>query len=291
VLGELLSIVLPVYVCAGLGYSWVRAGRRYDTALITDLITNVGAPCLVFSSLVGIEVEGSAMLQMAGATLLALASFAAIASAILRLAGLPLTSFLAPMTFPNAGNMGLPICLFAFGDEGLALAVCFFATTALTHFTLGQWIWSGRVSATQLLRTPLAYSVALAAVVVASGVSVPEWTLRATTLLGGFTIPLMQFTLGVSLAELQVARIPRSLALAFLRLGMGAAVGVGLAWLLGVEGAMRGVLILQCSMPVAVFNYLLAERHGRTPADVASVVILSTIASFVTLPLLLAWIL
>ncbi|MEE8581317.1 MAG: AEC family transporter [Myxococcota bacterium] len=289
--GELLAIVAPVYVCAGLGYAWSRMGRRYDTELVTELITQIGAPCLVFSSLVGIEVEHSALVQMAGACAAALLSFAAIGALTLRLVGLPRRSFLAPLVFPNVGNMGLPICLFAFGPEGLALGVVFYAVTAISHFTAGQWIWSGRISFRQLLLTPLAYAALLAALTLATDASVPGWILDTTQLLGGFTIPLMQFTLGVALGQLQLGRVRTALSLSLFRIGMGLAVGAGLAWALGMTGLARGVLILDCSMPVAVFNYMLAERHGRTPSEVAGLVVLSTLISFLSIPLVLAWVL
>lgn len=290
-LGELLAIVAPVYLCAALGFGWVRLGRRYDTELVTDLIMNVGAPCLVFSSLVAVSLDGEALTEMLGATLLALVAFAAIGALVLRLAGLRHDTYLGPMMYMNAGNMGLPVCLFAFGEVGLALGVVFFATVTITHFTFGQWVWSGTASPGFLLRQPLAYSAAAAAAVLASGVAVPGWLIDTTRLLGGFTIPLMQLTLGVSLAELSLGRIPRGLALSLMRIGMGVVVGAGVAALLGLEGVARGVFIVDCAMPVAVFNYMMAQRHGRSPSEVAGLVMLSTLLSFVTVPLLLAWLL
>jgi predicted permease len=269
------------------GYGWALFGRRYDTDLITDLIMNVGAPCLVFSSLVRLEAEPSDMIEMTLGTLAALLSFAVIGAVVLRLVGLPWTSFLAPMIFANTGNMGLPVALFAFGEEGLALGVCVFATNACLQFTAGQWLWSGTVSFSQILRTPLTLAVLGAVGVLVTGVSVPEWMLRTTGLLGGFTIPLMQFTLGVTLGTLSVAGLGRSFGLSVLRIGMGLAVGVSLAELLGLEGVARGVFVLDCSMPVAVFNYLLAQRYGRSPEEVAGAVMVSTLLSLVTLPLIL----
>ncbi|MGH0036757.1 MAG: AEC family transporter [Myxococcota bacterium] len=287
-LTQLLAILAPIYICIGLGFLWYRIGRRYDTELVTQLITDVGAPCLVFSSLVGIEAGSDRMLVMVGATLAALSSFALVGALILRIAGLPATSFLAPLVFPNTGNMGLPVCLFAFGQEGLALAACFFATTAIAHFTVGQWLWSGRVSFTQLFRTPLSYAALAAAAVLGGDVEVPSWVLETTRLLGSFTIPLMQFTLGVTLARFAPGRLSRGASLSALRLGLGLGVGVGLAWLLGLTGVMRGVFILDCAMPVAVFNYMLAERYQRDAVDVAGLVVLSTLVSLVSLPLILA---
>ena len=73
------------------------------------------------------------------------------------------------------------------------------------------------------------------------------------------------------------------------RLALGVAAGVVVAEWLGLTGVARGVLILDCAMPVAVFNYMMAERYGRSPSEVAGTVVLSTLLSLGTLPLLLAW--
>lgn len=290
-LSELISIVTPLYVAVGLGFAWKRLGRAYDTEGITDLVMNIGAPCLVFSSLVGLDLEPRAMFEMVGTMLTALVCFALIGSLALRLLGLPFHSFLAPVVFGNSGNMGLPVCLFAFGDAGLALAVCCYAVNAFVQFTAGLWLWSGTISFGQLLRTPLAYAALLAAAVLTLELPVPLTIQRTTTLLGDFTIPLMSFTLGVTLARLQIADPRAALTLSALRIGVGIGVGVLLATLFDLEGVARGVIILQCSMPVAVINYLLAKKYDRSPDDVASSIVVSTLISLATLPLLLAWLL
>jgi len=280
-----------VFACALVGFIWARLGRPFDRNLISTLISEIGAPCLVFSRLVALDVEPAALVEVGLASLLAMVAFGTVAFAVLRLARLPSHTFLPPMMFANAGNMGLPLCLFAFGDEGLALAVCFFAATALVHFTVGVWIWSGESSPAVLLRTPLAWAVTAAAVVIATGVELPKWLLDTTGLLGGFTIPLMLLMLGASLSDLAISSYRRTVALSALRLGMGFGVGVALAAALGLDGVARGVVIIQCSMPPAVFNYLFAERYGRSPGDVASIVVASTLLTFATLPFVLAFVL
>lgn len=285
---ELISIVIPVYLCAGLGYAWVRMGRRYDTELITDLIMNLGAPCLVFSSIVELEMERGLILEMAGAILVAIIAMLVIAATVLRLAGLPVATFIGPMTMPNTGNMGLPVILFAFGPEGFALGVVIFAIMAMLQFTVMIWFWTQEISFAQILRTPLSYAVVIAVVFISLDLEPPEWALRFTSLLGAFTVPLMQLTLGVSLAQLQIERIPRTAILSVFRIGLGLGVGFAVAELFGFEGVARGVLILDCAMPVAVINYLFAERYGHSSSEVASTVVLSTLFSFVTLPLILA---
>jgi len=288
-MGDIFAIIAPVFICTVLGWGWVRAGRSYDRELITVLIADIGAPCLVFSRLVALEVEAEAMAEMAMAAGISVAAFAVAGIAILRLTGLPLNTFLCPFVFGNQGNMGLPVCLFAFGEEGLALAIAYFSVTATLQFTVGISIWSGRWSLRELARTPLIHAVVLAVAVLASGTTVPAWIWNTTEILGGFAIPLMLVTLGASLAELRVARIGRSVLLAFGRLGIGFGVGVALAALLDLSGVARGVLVLQCSMPAAVFNYLFAQRYGRAPEEVASIVVVSTLLAFAGLPLLLGF--
>jgi predicted permease len=251
----------------------------------------VGAPCLIFSSVVKLDGGLASLGELAVAVALAHLLFAIIGYAVLRAADLPTTTFLGPAVFANTGNMGMPICYFAFGEVGLALAVSYFAITTLIHFTVGQWTWTGVVSFRQILRTPLAYAAVVAVGALASEAEIPGWLLRTTTTLGGFTIPLMQLTLGVSLGQLTLGRLPRSLGISCLRIGMGLAVGVGLAALLGLEGIARGVFILDCVMPVAVVNYLFAQRYGRGASDVAGTVVISTLISLATLPLILAWLL
>ena len=288
---ELFSIIAPVFVCSALGFGWARAERPYDTALMTTIIATLGAPCLVFSRLVSLEVDPVLMAQMAGAAAVAMLTFGGVGLAVLRLIGLPAHTFLGPMIYPNAGNMGMAVCLFAFGTEGLALAVCFFTVSAVAQFTVGLWTWAGRASLRTLVRQPVTYAAILSVGLIASGTSTPVWVLRTTELLGGMTIPLMLITLGASLARLRVRSVGRTASLAALRIGMGFSVGFALAYLLGWEGTPRGVLIVQCSMPVAVFNYLFAQMYDRSPDEVASLVLLSTLISYVTLPLLLAYLL
>jgi len=288
VLAEIVAIVVPVYACAAIGFLWVRSGRPFDTAFMSELVMFVGAPCLVFSSLVSQSIDPAVLADMLGAVVLSLFGLGAVAALVLHLAGLPLRTYLAPMTFGNAGNMGLPLCYFAFGDAGLALGVCYFVVGALLHFTVGQAIWSGRASFGELFRSPLVWSVAFALAVLALDVTVPRWLLRTTTLLGDFTIPIMQLTLGVSLAGLRVAHVQRSLGLSALKILGGAAVGFGVGYGLGLEPLARGVLVLQCAMPVAVFNYMFAVRFDRSPTEVASVIVVSTLIALVTTPILIA---
>lgn len=287
----LFNIIAPVVVCAGLGFYWAKNNRAFHMETITGLVSNIGAPMLVFTTLVNLKMELAAFLEFGLMAFLVLLSFIPIGIIFLKVLKLEIRDFLPALIFPNVGNMGLPLCFFAFGDEGLTLALAFFTVYAILQFTLGIWIVSGTGSASQLLKTPLLYAAAIALLLRLIQAPVPEWITDTTALLGGFTIPLMLMALGVSLANLSVKHLKVATILSVLRLAMGFGVGIGLSELFGLEGAERGVLIVESTMPVAVFNYLFSLRYERSASQVAGTVLISTLLSFLTLPPLLLYVL
>jgi predicted permease len=97
----------------------------------------------------------------------------------------------------------------------------------------------------------------------------------------------MLLMLGTSLARIPVTTISRSTYLSFLRIGMGTFVGFAIATLFGFEGAERGAFVLQCAMPVAVYNYVYSQIYNTRPEEIASLVVVSTLLSVITVPILL----
>ena len=295
IISELIAIVAPVILVAGAGFLWVKLKRPFDHEMLTALVTNIGTPFLLFTILTRLVISPQALGQiMLGAILCGL-GFAVIGVIALRLMHLPNHSYLPALIFPNCGNLGLPLCYFAFGDVGLALAIGVFTIASLAQFTLGVALAAGHWSLARLLRTPIIYALIVAFAFILLDVKPPLWLANTTKLLGDMTIPLMLVALGASLAQLSVQRLPRALILSLVRLVGGFAVGVGVATalgaLMGLEPVARGVLILQASMPVAVFNYLFAARYKREPADIAGMVVLTTAISVLSAPLILLMVL
>ena len=284
---ELAAIIAPLVVCAGLGFGWSRFKLPYDSSVITALVMNIGVPFLVFSTLVNLTIDPVAVAEMALAAFVAILCFLAIGFVLLRLFRLSSSTYLPSIAFANVGNMGLPLCLFAFGEVGLALGIAWYIVGSLSHFTIGIWLSSGQSSPTVLLKTPLIYALIVAILLIVTDTEAPRWLVNTADLLGGLSIPLMLFTLGVSLASLRVAGFGRAFGLSIVRLGLGVLVGLALAEVFALEGAARGVMILDSAMPVAVFNFLIAEKYGRAPSEVAGMIVVSTAISFLTLPLLL----
>lgn len=288
---EIFSILAPVFVCVGIGYGWSKSGRAFDTAMVTTIVTYFATPCLVFYALAKVELDISHLWDMGIAALAANIAFTVIGAAVLAVFKLPQRAFLQALTWPNVGNVGLPLCLLAFGPEGLALAVAFFTVYVVLQMTVGVAFVSGSFSAKALVKMPIIPATILASVFLFSDLEVPVWLFNTTKLIGDLTIPLMLFTLGVSLASLQMASLKRAVWLSVLRLGMGFGVGVGLVKIMGLSGAAAGVVILECAMPAAVFCYLFAQLYGQRPQEVAGLVIVSTFMGFAALPALLWYVL
>jgi len=288
---ELFTIIAPVTICALIGFVWTRMGYSFDVNQITVLVTYVGTPCLVFTTFIDVQIDPETFTEMALATVATIVLFTVIGAVILKTFGIGLQNFLPPMVWANMGNMGIPLCLFAFGQEGLALAITYFAVDAVMLFTFGVAFSAGAFSVKRFLKLPFIYAVIAALVFSMGNIEVPRWIANTSELLAGLTIPLMLIMLGVTLGSLKITGMKRTIALSSLRLIMGFGVGWIVAYGFGFEGAARGVLIMQAAMPVAVYNYLFAVRYNRAPDEVAGMIVISTLMSFLTLPMLLWYVL
>lgn len=284
---QLLPILAPVFIVTLIGYGWARLAVPFQRDFLTGVVMHIGVPCLILNGMVQLEADAGGFLAMIGYALLALASCALVGALLLRALGQPLRSYLPPIAFGNAGNLGLPLCLFAFGRQGLGLAIGFYLVGSVTQFLAGP-LFQGRQPVWRtLLTTPVNYAALLGVLLLATGTGLPLWLANTVELLAGLAIPLMMLALGHALGSFQVQRLPLAAALAAGRLGLGLLVGIGITALFGLTGVERGVVLVQSAMPVAVFNYLLAARYDRHPEDIAGAIVLSTLAAFAGLPVLL----
>lgn len=284
---QIFSVIAPVFICAGIGFAWGRSGRPFDTRMVGALALNIGMPCLAFSALTKLKVSPEAFAEMAGAYALVLGCFLAVGLITITIMRLPAHTFLPVFTSSNTGNMGLPLCLFAFGPEGLALGICIFVLSSLFSFTVGWSIYAGRVAADVFYNNPLIYAVAVALVFMTTDTPPPVWLANTTALMGGLAIPLMLISLGVAISNMRAQGAGRIIVICVVKLIAGFSVGYGIATLLGLEGAARGALIIEAAMPVAVHNYMFAQRFNRNTADTASMILVSTVISLASLPLLM----
>ncbi|SDE59129.1 AEC family transporter [Limimaricola pyoseonensis] len=283
-----LEITAPVFLLGLIGYVWVRLGFAYDIPFVTRLTMTVSIPCLIFVALMQTEIEPAAL---AGLSMAAFASYAALSLlflAVLALGRLDLPTYLAPLIFGNTGNLGLPLALFAFGEEGFGYAVVVFAVMAIGSFTFGIWLVAGRGSLGRVLREPLVWGTLGGALFLWQGWQTPRFVTNTLDLVGQMAIPLMLVTLGVAVARLRPGMLARASLLSAIKVLACALIAAAAGAAFGLGPVAFAVLVLQISTPVAVTSYLLAEKYGADAQAVAGLVVASTLMSVVALPLILA---
>lgn len=284
------EIVAPVFLLAALGFAWVKFGYEYRLDFVTKLAMTIGVPCLIFVTLMQADIEKEALTAIAAATLAAY-SIVIIAFFLVSLVfRLDIQTFLAPLSFGNTGNLGLPLALFAFGDLGLGYAVVIFAVMAIISFTFGIWLVSGGGNPLPSLKEPLVGASIAGGVFLWMDWETPTFITNTLSLIGQLGIPLMLITLGVALARLSPSGIGRMVWLS----GLKVVLCVAVAWPIGVWFKLNdvafAVLVLQVATPVAVTSYLLAEKYGADSDSVAGLVVVSTLMSVGFLPLILAFV-
>lgn len=288
---QTFAILAPIVICTLAGYIWKRLQQPFDNRMVSLLVTEITAPCLVIATLGKLAIQPQQIIQVGMYVAVAVCCMTVMSYLVLRLTGFSWRTFAPTMIFGNHGYMGMPLCLFAFGEQGLALAVIYFAVTALFHNTLGIATVSGEMSLRFVVTSPIILATVLGVALIFTGTHLPAWAHNTFALLGQITIPLMLFALGVALAGLAIRHWQKNLLLAVLRLGVCLLAGFAVTVLFQLEGVIRQVIILEAAMPAAIFNYILAERYRQSPDEVASVIALSTLATFLMLPMLISWLL
>ena len=289
--------LLPILLVAGAGYlagKWLKVEARSISRVVFYLFS----PCLLFDLLTTSRFESGEMLRMVGFTLASVLTVAAITwlfGRLLKLERKMLAAVLLCTLSINAGNYGLSLNLFAFGEEALAHASLFFVTTAIVTYTVGVMVASaGKASIADslrgLLKIPVVYVVPLALIFMYLNWELPLPLSRSVTLLGNAAIPGMLLVLGLQLQKNNHrVRDVRALLLGTgMRLLGGMGVGLLFAPLFGLGGMAYNAGVLESSMPTAVLATILATEYEAEPAFVTTAVFASTLLSPLTLtPLLL----
>jgi hypothetical protein len=292
----LLDDILPIFVVASVGFLLARR-LHVDVKSISRITFNAFAPCLVFSLLVTSQVSSAEFGRIVAFTVLLVLSIGLVARAVavpFRLTRPQLAAFLIVVMFSNAGNYGLSVVLFAFGRDVLARAAVYFVTSALLMYTIGTFLASsghhgGRAALRGLLRVPAVWGLAAAALVIWTGVVLPTAVSRPVELLGAAAIPSMLLVLGMQFEKGARPERPGLVAAAAALALVGSPIiGVFLAHALGLTGLARQAVLVESAMPSAVITTILALEFDVAPRFVTSVVVVTTLASPITVSVLIA---
>ena len=288
---QLFPIMVPTILIVFLGLIWNKLGNQVDQSEITNIITWVGAPCLIFNTLIKLESSIFIVQDIIIAAILMILIMFAFSYIILKIFNYPIRPLINPMVFSNSGNLGMTISLFAFGVLGLELAVIYFMITSILHFTIGLSIWSGKWSFKFLLKTPVLYAVLAGLIINFNDIELPKTITNTTSILSGITIPLLLFTMGISINKISYKIEPKIIMLIIIRIIIATSLAYLLTVILDIKGIARNVILLQGVLPAPVFAYLFASQFNINPEKVANYLMTSTFISLFTITIFLTVIL
>ena len=245
-LAKILSTLLPVFLIAGCGTLYGRF-RTPDIRSLNTLNMELFVPMLVFAVLADRQAPLAEYANLALAAGLIVLGSGLLLWPLATLLKLNRRTFLPPMMFNNTGNMGIPLLVLAFGEAALPAAVVVFVVEMLLHFSLGLYMLDPHTPWWRLLRMPIVLASLAGLAVNLSGLHLPGWLLEALDMLGGVSIPLMLFALGVRMLDVDFSDW---------RMGVLGAVacpasGLALAWPLMLTMPQRRRLAMRIALPIS----------------------------------------
>jgi hypothetical protein len=296
----LLSIfaedVLPIFLVAGVGFLLARH-LRIDVRVVSRVAFNALSPCLVFTLQVNSRIGASEFGRLglfSACSILGVGLIAWLVARLLRLDRAIAASFLMVVMFSNTGNFGLSAVMLAFGSDALARATIYFVISSVLMYTLGVFLASsGKRTAREALRgilkVPTVYGVAVAALLLATGLRFPSPVRTSIDMLSGAALPVMMLVLGMQFERAAKPERPLLVALAsVLTLVVSPLLAFALADLIGLAGTARQAAVLEASMPAAIVTTILALEYDASPSFVTAVVFVTTLVSPLTVTLIIA---
>lgn len=293
------SIVLPIAVVCLFG-ALLQRWRPVDIPSLADVSLYVLMPCLVIIVLAGAHPSGQSLSEILWFTLLQTSLCWLLGKGAAKALRLPpkLDSAITLTTiFSNSNNYGLPVLLLAYGNTGMVNGATYVIGQIILVNTLGLYVASRsnfqpKQAIGVILKTPLIYAVLIGVALFITHAAIPSGLGNALKMLGDAYPAVVLLILGIQLGRIKswrsinrrkdvwLAVLLRMLAVPF--------ISALCIWVLGIHGVLASILLVQSSMPAAVNTIVLANKYGSDEETVTLTVAVTTLLSFVTLPLLIA---
>ena len=283
---KIFEVIFPVFFVIGVGYFLGKKNPKFDTNFITNFAGNIGTPAMIFYTVTTTGITLSIFTHYFIYALIMIGGFAIIGLMLLFFLKKDLCMELPPLILPNTGNMGIPICLFAYGTQGLGVASAIASVIILFHFTLGVFLAKKNFSFDILIKSPPVYAIIISVIFLYFKIKTPLFLENTTFLLTYATIFLVLMSLGISLTRFKFS-FKDSIIISLFRVILGPLVAFILIYNFDLSGFAAGVLLIQSAMPSAILNYLVGSMYSpkKIVDSIASTIVISTLMSFITIPI------
>tara|TARA_B100000700_G_scaffold105602_1_gene119296 strand:- start:859 stop:1755 length:897 start_codon:yes stop_codon:yes gene_type:complete len=283
---KIFEVIFPVFFVIGVGYYLGRKNPKFDTNFITNFAGNIGTPAMIFYTVTTTGITLDIFIQYFLYSILMIGAFAVIGLILLFFLNKDLSMELPPLILPNTGNMGVPICLFAYGSQGLGVASAVASVIILFHFTLGVFLAKKSFSLDIVIKSPPVYAIIVSILFLFYEIDTPIFLENTTFLLTYATIFLVLMSLGIALTRFKFS-LKDSIILSLCRIILGPIIAFIIIYYFNLSGFAAGVLLIQAAMPSAILNYLVGSMYSpkKVVDSIASTIVLSTLMSFITIPI------
>ena len=283
---KIFEVIFPVFFVIGVGYYLGKKNPKINTKFITDFAGNIGTPAMIFYTVTTTGITLSIFIHYFFYAIIMIGGFAVLGLLILLLLKKDLSMELPPLILPNTGNMGVPICLFAYGTAGLGVASAVASVIILFHFTLGVFLAKKSFSMDVVIKSPPVYAIIISVLFLYYQIETPLFLENTTFLLTYATIFLVLMSLGIALTRLKFS-LKDSIILSICRVILGPLIAFLVIYYFDLSGYAAGVLLIQGAMPSAILNYLVGAIYSpkKIVDSIASTIVVSTLMSFITIPI------
>jgi hypothetical protein len=271
-----------------------------DIKETATLALNIFAPLLIFDSLTRHQTTLLELWQpfmfmvLLTGCMLALGWLGALA---LRLQAQDRTSFVLACSMVNIGNLGLPLIYFTFGQQAVAMSVIIFVVFNIPLSTLAIFVSSDKAHTKDMLldvlKIPIFHAMIAALFFTGLGWQLPSGLAKGAHLMAQGAIPLLIFVLGLQLASISLDRhwvvFAWSIVLALvIRLIASPFLADNLLTLFSFSDLEHNVALVQTSGPSALLPLMYAIKFNRSPELLAALILTTTLASGISLPLVIS---
>ena len=285
---KLFEVLFPVFFVVGIGYYLGKKNPNFDNSFITTFASNVGTPAMVIYSITSTGITFEQYTSYFVYYLIAIIGFALTGLLILYLLKTKdIIREIPVFILPNNGNMGIPICLFAYGSQGLGIAASISSLIILLHFTIGVFLADRKFDFNVLIKNPPFYAILFSVTFIYFDLEMPKAIINLTELLTYTAIVLILMSLGIALTKLKVFSLTNSIISSFGRVIIGPLIGFLIILFFDLSGFGAGVILIQSAMPSAILNYLIGSMYSPKEIvdNIASTIVVSTLMSFITVPI------
>ncbi|MGV6850516.1 MAG: AEC family transporter [Marinibacterium sp.] len=303
---EIFLRTLPFFAIVGLGFG---AGRlnffgAEATAYLTRFVFYFALSAMLFRFASTLPLNEIVDWRLVGGYLSGTLAVYLLATLVAALRGLDVATAAVEAqcsVIGNVGFLGLPMFVVLFGDAAIGPVMLVLATDLIVFSSLivilinggrgsGLTLATLRIVALGLVRNPMIVSIMAGLIWSALSLPIPEPLDDFLTILGAAATPGALFAIGASLAGRSAERVIVAGWLSLAKLVLHPlAVAFAVLLLFPIDRFSAMVVISAASLPVAGNVFMLAQEYGVAPQRASSAILLSTAASILTVPIVIAW--